>query len=87
MHTDLVNATTGENLLTGPDLVEACNERTTHLFVNALNDENALANAISKCGPLKVVVLIESRIGPNVLDALKCKVKTPQLRPQDMQLL
>ena len=34
--------------------MEACNAKTTHLFVNALDDENALANAISKCGPLKV---------------------------------
>ena len=79
---DLVSPTNGANLLSPASLRRAVSVATTHLFINALHDAEALAAAIRACGELTVCCLIECDVSPDVLAALTSKGAT--LRALDL---
>jgi hypothetical protein len=73
VHLDLVNCKDGKTRLTKKALLKAVTKSTTHIFLNVLRDATAVAEAISQCGALNVVILIESSVSVDVVEALVAK--------------
>ena len=73
VHLDLVNCEDGKTRLTKKALLKAVTKSTTHLFLNVLRDATAVAEAVSQCGALSVVILLESSVSVDVVEALIAK--------------
>ena len=73
VHLDLVNCKDGKTRLKKEALFQAVSTSTTHLFLNVLKDATAVAEAISQCGALSVVILLESSVSVQVVEALVAK--------------
>ena len=73
VHLDLVRPVDGKTRLTKDALLTAVSSSITHLFLNIFRDAASTAAAITNCGGLQVVTLLECSVSPGVVEALATK--------------
>ena len=80
---ELIDPSNGHSRLTVDALRRAVGERTTHLFLNKLDDVDGLADAIQACAAqLRVLCLVECTVGLEAMHWLAEKAPQPEPEPE-----